>query len=54
MLGSNEPAYAPACSVEVLPRGANRESELSDLWRKGRDTRKGNVVEAIVNLGRQL
>ena len=54
MLLPNEPAYAPACSIEVLTHRADREGEFRKLRGKGGDACERNVIEAVVDLASQL
>lgn len=47
---SNQPANAPAGSVEVLSSGADGNGEILNLLRESRDAREWSVVEPVVNL----
>lgn len=47
---SDQPANAPAGSVEVLSSGANSNGEILNLLRESRDAREGSVVEPVVDL----
>lgn len=50
MLFSDEPADAPACSVEILASRPDREGKLRQFGRQGGYTGERYVVETIVDL----
>ena len=50
MLGTDQPAHAPARAVEVLPCRADRQSQVRNLWTQRGDAGEGNVEEAVVDL----
>ena len=54
MFGADQPADAPAGSVEVFAGGADGEGELGDFRGEGGDAGEGDVVEAVVYLIRSL
>lgn len=47
---AHEPADTPSGSVEVLARGADGDGEALNLGGERGDSRKGNVVQAVVDL----
>lgn len=51
MLRPNQPADAPARGIKILACGANCESQIGNFGGQAANAGKGDVVEAVVNLG---
>lgn len=49
MLGSNQVSDTPAGCIKCLTGGSHGQSALVELWRQGRDSSEGNVIETVVD-----